>query len=84
MSLAGPATNVLFALLCLLPWGWIDLQVDTLSFASGLAFLGFLRVTAAVLNLLPVPGLGGYGALEPHLSGAAHRLAPSGAGASSP
>jgi Zn-dependent protease len=70
VSLAGPATNVVFALVCLLPLGlgWIDLRVDTLSFTSGLAFLGFLQVTAAVLNLLPVPGLDGYGALEPHLS----------------
>ena len=33
-----------------------------------MAFLGFLQVTAFVLNLLPVPGLDGYGALEPHLS----------------
>ena len=33
-----------------------------------LAFLGFLQVTALLLNLLPIPGLDGYGALEPHLS----------------
>jgi Zn-dependent protease len=33
-----------------------------------MAYLGFLQVTAVVLNLLPVPGLDGYGALEPHLS----------------
>jgi Zn-dependent protease len=37
-------------------------------FWSGMAFLGFLQVTAVVLNLLPIPGLDGYGALEPHLS----------------
>jgi Zn-dependent protease len=37
------------------------------------AFLGFLQVTAVVLNLLPVPGLDGYGALEPHLSPATRR-----------
>ncbi len=36
--------------------------------AAGLAFLGFLQVTAVVLNLLPIPGLDGYDALEPHLS----------------
>ncbi len=29
------------------------------SFWSGLAFLGFLQVSAAVLNLLPIPGLDG-------------------------
>ena len=42
-----------------------------------MAFSGFLQVTAAVLNLLPVPGLDGYGALEPHLSPDTQRaLAP--------
>ena len=30
--------------------------------------MGFLQVSAAVLNLLPVPGLDGYSALEPLLS----------------
>ena len=37
-------------------------------FWAGVAFLGFLQVTALLLNLLPIPGLDGYGALEPHLS----------------
>ena len=37
-------------------------------FWSAVAFLGFLQITALLLNLLPIPGLDGYGALEPHLS----------------
>lgn len=37
-------------------------------FWAGVAFLGFLQVTAFVLNMLPIPDLDGYGALEPHLS----------------
>jgi Zn-dependent protease len=37
-------------------------------FWAAMAFLGFLQITGALLNLLPVPGLDGYGALEPHLS----------------
>ena len=46
-------------------------------FWAGMAFSGFLQVTAALLNLLPVPGLDGYGALEPHLSPDTQRaLAP--------
>ena len=46
-------------------------------FWSGMAFLGFLQVTAVVLNLLPIPGLDGYEALEPHLSYETQRaLAP--------
>jgi Zn-dependent protease len=36
-------------------------------FWSGAAFLGFLQVTAAVLNLLPIPGLDGFGIVEPYL-----------------
>ena len=35
---------------------------------KGLAFLGFLQITAALLNLLPIPGLDGYAAIEPWLS----------------
>jgi Zn-dependent protease len=42
-----------------------------------MAFLGFLQVTAFVLNMLPIPGLDGYGVLEPHLSPETQRaLAP--------
>ena len=35
---------------------------------AGVAFLGVLQLMAVVLNLLPIPGLDGYDALEPHLS----------------
>jgi Zn-dependent protease len=37
-------------------------------FWTGLAFLGMLQITAAVLNLLPIPGLDGWAILEPHLA----------------
>lgn len=37
-------------------------------FRYALAFLALLQVTAAILNFLPVPGLDGYGVLEPWLS----------------
>jgi len=43
-------------------------EPEHLVFWGGMAFLGFLQVTAFVLNMLPVPGLDGYSALEPHLS----------------
>ena len=42
-------------------------------FWGGLAFLGFLQVTAVVLNLLPIPGLDGYAIIEPYLSPANQR-----------
>ena len=56
-------------MLCLAPigLGWLD-GTGAVEFAGALGFLGFLQVTAAVLNLLPVPGLDGFGAIEPHLS----------------
>lgn len=67
VSLAGPAANAVLAVLLL---GATTLFVDRqhLVFWAGMAYLGWLQVTALVLNLLPVPGLDGYGALEPHLS----------------
>ncbi|MUM15415.1 site-2 protease family protein [Mycobacterium sp. CBMA271] len=68
VSLAGPTANAVLAVLILgattLFANWAEHAV----FWAAMAFLGFLQVTAVVLNLLPVPGLDGYGALEPHLS----------------
>lgn len=76
VSLAGPAANAVLAVLLL---GLTRLCYDPARgvFWAGLAFLGFLQLTAVVLNLLPIPGLDGYGALEPHLSPQTQRaLAP--------
>ena len=67
VSLAGPFDNVLLAVL-LLVLTRLFYDPEHLVFWAGMAFLGFLQVTAVVLNLLPIPGLDGYGALEPHLS----------------
>lgn len=67
VSLAGPATNLAFAVL-LLALTALMRDAQRSVFWSGVAFLGFLQVTAFVLNMLPIPGLDGYGALEPHLS----------------
>lgn len=66
VSLAGPLANVVLAVLLLAA---TQLFYDPAHgvFWSGIAFLGFLQVTAVLLNLLPIPGLDGYGALEPHL-----------------
>ncbi|MEM9131498.1 MAG: site-2 protease family protein [Actinomycetota bacterium] len=68
VSLAGPATNLIFAAACLLPlsMGVIDPDSQPV-LAAGLGFLGFLQVFAFVLNMLPVPGLDGFGAIEPFL-----------------
>ncbi|MCP3988242.1 MAG: site-2 protease family protein [Actinomycetia bacterium] len=68
VSLAGPFTNLAFAAVCLLPlsWGIVD-RASHPVLAPALAFLGFLQIIAFVLNMLPVPGLDGFGALEPYL-----------------
>lgn len=64
---AGPAANVVFALVFLELARAHDTGAHT-RFWGALAFLGFLQVTAAVLNLLPIPGLDGYAVVEPYLS----------------
>jgi Zn-dependent protease len=67
VSLAGPAANLLLAVLLLGLTRWLFDPAHAVLWA-GVAFLGFLQVTAVLLNLLPIPGLDGYNALEPHLS----------------
>ena len=67
VSLAGPITNLAFAVLLLVVTQLLYDESHSV-FWAGMAFLGFLQVTAFVLNMLPVPGLDGYGAIEPHLS----------------
>ncbi|MBV9022584.1 MAG: site-2 protease family protein [Streptomycetaceae bacterium] len=68
ISAAGPLVNVLFALALMLPFTFGVLDSAPVAFRAALAFLAFLQVTAAILNLMPVPGLDGYGVIEPWLS----------------
>lgn len=67
VSLAGPAANLLLAVVLLAATRMFYDPAHGV-FWSAVAFLGFLQITALLLNLLPIPGLDGYGALEPHLS----------------
>ena len=67
VSLAGPAVNLLLAVLLLVLTRFL-FDPDHWVLWAGVAFLGFLEIMAVVLNLLPIPGLDGYDALEPHLS----------------
>jgi Zn-dependent protease len=64
VSLAGPAMNILLALLLCIPF-WLGL-VD-LRFGPGLAFLIQLQICAVVFNLIPVPPLDGFRAVSPWL-----------------
>jgi Zn-dependent protease len=68
ISAAGPLTNVLFAAVCTAPFWLHALDGVPAGFRYALAFLALLQVTAAILNFLPVPGLDGYGVIEPWLS----------------
>ncbi|MBL1081063.1 site-2 protease family protein [Streptomyces actinomycinicus] len=68
ISAAGPLTNVLFAAVCTAPFWLHALDGVPADFRNALAFLALLQVTAAILNFLPVPGLDGYGVIEPWLS----------------
>jgi Zn-dependent protease len=62
-AVAGPATNVAFG--ALLIWLAAGHEAEVAAFGmpgsharfwAAVAFLGFLQLTAAVLNLLPIPG----------------------------
>jgi len=70
VALAGAVVNAACAALLLMVTSLLCNPYTTthIAFWAGMAFLGFLQVTAVVLNLLPIPGLDGYAALEPHLS----------------
>ena len=67
VNLAGPAVNLVFAVLLLVLTRVLFDPAHSV-FWAGVAFLAFLQITAFLLNILPIPGLDGYGALEPHLS----------------
>ena len=66
MSLAGPAANGIFAIFLA-----ILLQVlpaSTSNIWPGLSFLIVLQIWAILFNLIPLPGLDGYGVIGPFLS----------------
>ncbi|WP_174187076.1 site-2 protease family protein [Nocardia barduliensis] len=68
ISGAGPAVNALCAVLLLVVvriWGSAEHHP---AFWFGVSFLAFLQITATLLNLIPLPGLDGYGIVEPSLS----------------
>ncbi|MER7015983.1 site-2 protease family protein [Saccharopolyspora sp. NPDC000359] len=71
VSLAGPLTNLVLGLLIATAVAVVPMP---LGLAAGLSYLAFLQVIAFVLNILPIPGLDGYGAVEPYLSPRARHL----------
>jgi Zn-dependent protease len=65
VSLAGPLSNLLLGLILAVVLRLSP--VTTVGVWPGLAFLALLQITAALLNLIPVPPFDGYGAIEPYL-----------------
>ena len=72
VSLAGPAVTLLLGVLLAVAVAVVPMP-DGL--AIGLSCLALLQVLAFVLNILPVPGLDGFGVLEPFLPVGARRVA---------
>ncbi len=73
VSAAGPAANLAVLVLLAVLYGTLpsdDTMVDgtAIDLASGLAVLALFQATAVVLNLLPFPGLDGFGVLRPFLA----------------
>lgn len=69
ISLAGPAANALCGLALAVPFltGLADTGRHP-EFWAALAFLGFLQLTATLLNLMPIPGVDGGNVVEPWLN----------------
>jgi tetratricopeptide (TPR) repeat protein/Zn-dependent protease len=75
VSAAGPVANIVLVLFIAIPF-WIfgekgssseDPIHQEIILPSALAFVAYLEVFAAIFNLLPIPGLDGYGIIEPWL-----------------
>jgi Zn-dependent protease len=72
VSLAGPATNLVLGALLTAAVAFVSMPVGL---AVGLSCLALIQVLAFVLNILPVPGLDGFGVLDPFLPLPARQLA---------
>jgi Zn-dependent protease len=73
ISASGPLWNILFAGIAMAAVAIaaptdIDIFFGAHSaFWAGVSFFAYIQVAVALLNLIPVPGLDGYGIIEPYL-----------------
>jgi Zn-dependent protease len=70
VSVAGPAGTLLCGLVVAAPFflpGLDSVPLGRLEFYEALGFLAFIEAIALVLNLLPIPGLDGFGIIRPWL-----------------
>jgi Zn-dependent protease len=79
VSFAGPAANLGLGVLLVLGVTLIEPSSapfgPTNGLVAGLSCLAFVQILAFLLNILPVPGLDGFGVLEPYLSYDMRRIA---------
>ncbi|GGK52245.1 site-2 protease family protein [Nocardia camponoti] len=75
VSAVGPASNALCAIVLLVVIKICGSMHEGAAFWFGLSFLAYLQITATILNALPVPGLDGFGVIEPLLSYQARQTA---------
>ncbi len=71
VSAAGPATNILLALIAIESLRLIDgaaLGEHGFALYAGIGWFAWLQVAVAILNLLPIPGMDGWGIIEPWIS----------------
>ncbi|MBV9140870.1 MAG: site-2 protease family protein [Pseudonocardiales bacterium] len=71
VALAGPLTNLALGAALTAVVATIPLPEGL---AAGLSWLALVQVLAFVLNILPVPGLDGFGVIEPYLPAPARQL----------
>ena len=71
VSLVGPLVNLVFGALLAIA---VAVFHPPIVLAAAMTYLALLQMIAFVLNILPIPGFDGYGALEPYLSPQAKRF----------
>jgi Zn-dependent protease len=70
VSVGGPTGTLLCGLLVAIPFlvpNHAEWMIGHVGFFAALAFLGFVEAFALLLNLLPIPGLDGFGIIRPWL-----------------
>jgi Zn-dependent protease len=73
ISAAGPLWNIVFAGIAMAAVAIGSPTNDDIFFGThsdfwaGVSFFAYIQVAVALLNLIPVPGLDGYGIIEPYL-----------------
>ncbi|WP_447004257.1 site-2 protease family protein [Saccharothrix isguenensis] len=71
VSLAGPVSNLALGVLLAMS---VILFTPPVGLAAALSYLAAVQILAFVLNILPIPGLDGWGVIEPYMSYAARQF----------